>query len=59
MSLHDLLTGRQAHTRPRVVLSCVQPLEDRKDLLGVLHVHADAVIFYGKLGFKSASLLET
>jgi hypothetical protein len=41
------------------VLSCVQPLEDRKDLLGVLHVHADAVIFYGKLGFKSASLLET
>lgn len=27
----------------------MQPLKNREDLIGVLHIHVDAVIFYGKL----------
>jgi len=27
----------------------MQPLEDRENLVGILHVHADTVVFYGEL----------
>ena len=44
----DLLADREAHPRPRVLLCRMQLLEDREDLIGVLHVYADAVISDGE-----------
>ena len=56
MPLNNLLAERQAYACPIILLSRVQPLEDREDLVGVLHVHADAVILYGKPPRVSSSV---
>jgi hypothetical protein len=40
MPLHNLLTTRKTDACPVILLSRVQPLKDRENLVGVLHVHA-------------------
>ena len=47
--LNDLLAERQAYPCTLILLGRVQALEDGEDFIGVLHVHADAVVFDGEL----------
>jgi hypothetical protein len=46
--LDDLLADREPDPRPRILVTRVQPLEGREDLLGVLLRDADPVVADGE-----------
>jgi hypothetical protein len=46
MSLDDFLADGKADARARVLLSCMEPLKNHKDALGILGIDANAVVLH-------------
>src|SRR5919206_1152010 len=53
MVVDDALHDREAHSRAGIVLGPVQPLEHPKELVGVAHVEAGAVVAHKVDGFAA------
>ena len=49
MAMNDALDGCEAYAGAFELVSPVQPLEDTEQLVGILHVEADTIVFYEDL----------